>query len=111
MPGFRSLRIVPFDPQFHWETSFVACADRINRPHEDYPRYRANTATALSYHHLKLWPGGSPWPNVMDLQSLHLDIFEGQKSSLWREQDMMVGLHKATPWWEVPLLMGKLVEI
>ena len=37
MLGFSPLRIVPFEPQFHWEPSFVACADRINRPHADSP--------------------------------------------------------------------------
>ena len=111
MPGFSPLRIVPFEPQFHWEPSFVACADHINRPHADSPRYRAHTATALLYHHLKLLPGGRPWPSALALQELHQTIFRHEKSSLWREQDVIVGLHKAPPWQQVEPLMQDLDAI
>ena len=111
MPGFSSFRIVPFEPQFHWENSMGECADRINRPHEDYPRYVAHTGQLLSCHHDRLWPGGSPWPDILNLQGIHQSIFRGEKSSLFREHDVIVGLHKPPPWREVPRLMGELCEI
>ena len=111
MPGFSSLRIVPFEPQFHWEPCLNACAHRINRPHEDYPRYVEHTANALACRQLRPWNGGNPWPSILDLQGIHLDIFRGEKSSLFREQDVIVGLHKPPPWQQVPRLMGELCEI
>ena len=112
MPGFSSLRIVPFEPQFHWEPCLNACADRINRPHEDYPRYVANTSGLLSRHWTKLWADKDRiWPNELDLQGLHLDIFHGEKPSTFREQDVLVGLHKPPPWQQVPRLMGELCAI
>ena len=112
MPGFSSFRIVPFEPQFHWERGLRACADRINRPHEDYPRYVGATARVLACHHSKLWAApGQAWPGIFDLQEIHQRIFQGEKSSLFREQDVIVGLHKPPSWREVPRLMGELVEI
>lgn len=112
MPGFSSLRIVPFEPRFHWEPSLGACADRINRPHEDYPRYVGQTARAIEVRRQKpAWPCGNIWPHALDLQGLHWDIFEGKISSLWRETEVMVGLHKAPPWQQVERLMGDLAEI
>lgn len=36
---FASLRIIPFNPTFTWVKTVGECADKINQPHEDYPKY------------------------------------------------------------------------
>lgn len=97
MPGFSSLRIVPFEPEFHWEPKLDACADRINRPHEDYPRYVDNTAAALAARLDKPWSENG-WPDSAALQQLHQDIFRGEKPSSWRRANVMVSLHRAPDW-------------
>lgn len=77
MPGFSSLRIVPFEPQFHWEPSLIACANRINQPHEDYPRYTGKAALALE-HRRKAPRPGLVWPDALVLQNLRQSIFQGE---------------------------------
>ena len=108
MPGFSSFRIVPFEPQFHWEPGFSAAADRINRPHEDYPKYVPSTAEALqTLSNGIYWPANG-WPSGADLLDLHGRIFQDDKPAQWREHDVMVGLHRPPNWAMVPRLMQEL---
>lgn len=111
MPGFSSMRIVPFEPEFHWEPDLRACADRINRPHEDYPRYVDNTAAALAARLRQPWPGPNGWPTGPELQKLHQAIFQDEKPGSWRQGNVMVGLHRAPHWQLVERYMDELHRI
>ena len=108
MPGFSSLRIVPFEPEFHWEPKLDACADRINRPHEDYPKFVSATATALAARLQRPWPGPNGWPDSPALQQLHRDIFRGEKPSTWHQANVMVGQHRAPDWQRVERYMNEI---
>ncbi len=50
LPAFGGLRIMPWEPSFHWEPTLESCANRINFPHEDYPERIPQTINA--YHWL-----------------------------------------------------------
>ena len=48
-PFFKSLRLNDWVPRFHWGDDVTACADAINRPHEDYPDRVADTERAIRH--------------------------------------------------------------
>ena len=111
MPGFSSLRIIPFEPQFHHSPDLETCADHINRPHrDDYPRYVNSTAAALTARLNHPWPDPG-WPDNASLLALHRAIFQGDKPSAWRTANVMVNMHKAPDWNLVPRYMDELQAI
>lgn len=111
MPGFSSLRVVPFEPNFAFQPDVPACADKINSFHlDDYPRYVPTTITALESRLRQPWPT-KRWPNIQELQELHQDIFQGAKPSEWRQGDVRVRLHRPPSYRLVDKYMAELYKL
>lgn len=108
MPGFTSIRIVPFEPDFDWQPDITACADKINSFHlDDYPKYVPATIAALEARLSQPWPANR-WPTGAELQDLHHAIFGADKPSQWREGNVKVGLHRPPSYELVPKYIDEL---
>ena len=69
MTYFDHLRAIPWSPTFTWVPTAHEAADRINRPHEDYPLRVSQTELALL--HVR---GQASVPNTTILE-VHRIIF------------------------------------
>lgn len=101
-PFFADLRHNSWQPRFHWEYTTGQTADRINLPHEDYPRRVGDTERALimamnrNQNHLQ--ERGRILPITLELlREVHCTIFpdHGQQAGQWRRLDVRVADHLA----------------
>ena len=102
MRHFEQLRTIPWEPRFHTLEDEALVADRINRPHEDYPRYVQPTLDAMRL--VKI----TGFPSEQKIQEIHMLIFHDDKPSQWRKANVGVGLHVAPQHQIVPKLMREL---
>lgn len=101
---FKHLRTTPFEPTFEWVDTVGECADRINRSHEDYPKYVVATERALSDTVI----GGNNITNRLIL-AVHSYIFRDKPfAGLFRRLDVRVGWHHPPHFTEIRAMMGKL---
>ena len=75
VPRFADLRQgEPWIPYFHHQPTLRACADRINRPHEDYPRQVNATVQAIRKT-LELHPAAITTGLILQVHSI---VFAGE---------------------------------
>ncbi len=103
LPAFQHLRVIPWDPEFHWTGIAGECADHINRPHEDYPRRVIDTVKAMIESDL------SDVPTAEDLLRIHETVFhDADHAGAWRDCWVRVVLHVPPEPDRIPALMEEL---
>ena len=102
---FKHLRAKGWHPTFTWVSSSAEAADKINLPHEDYPR--RVRATELEFERLAA-QGVQACTSCL-LWQIHLNVFGDRDfAGRWRTVRVRVGLHIPPPPEEVPGLMDQL---
>ena len=115
-PFFRSVRQNDWNPFFHWNTTIEACADRINQPHEDYPRRVPDTQKAIQYVlDLNQKANGartSTTPAITQdlIRQVHRIMFpdHGLRAGQWRQVPVKVASHIAPKWELMDNMMAEL---
>lgn len=116
-PFFADLRHNAWHPRFHWQHSTGEAADRINLPHEDYPRRVGDTERALimvmTRNQSHLQEHGRTLPITLDLvRDVHRAIFadHGRAAGEWRRLEVRVADHLAPSHQLLDRLMRQLEE-
>lgn len=113
-----------FSPKFTWSDSIDDVADKINRPHDDYP-LRVGKTKELIENYLKgdlnpkLGLGGVHKILEMDIKSMHSYLFGGhpvfnEKHILrgdYRKTDVMVGNFSPPPPLQIMYLMSMIAPV
>jgi hypothetical protein len=115
MLHFDMLRTIPWKPSFVWVSTIAEAADKINLPHEDYPKRADATVIQLlgmkQYFEMlrgKLDYDILPITNYL-LKTIHADVFQDTNfAGKWREYDVTVGMHRPPDYGMVVKLMGQL---
>lgn len=103
MTHFDHLRATPWNPTFTWIATAHEAADRINRPHEDYPLRVPQTEAALA--HLQ---AQTSIPNALVLE-VHRAIFGDQHfAGEWRKVHVIVGPHRPPRVEDIPEMIEDL---
>jgi hypothetical protein len=107
---FKHLRETEFNPTFEWVETSIEAAEKINLPHEDYPKYVRATEDVLlgSFWKLRKIP-------ALLLLRIHKEIFTDKPfAGKFRDVDVRVGEHRPSTWrlvGEQMLMLEKLYEI
>ena len=108
-PSFQSLRVLPWEPRFHWVDSLWEAAWAINLPHEDFPERVPATRQAIRGLLLG-YPVPHPITQEQWLQT-HRTIFgDTPHAGTWRDTSVMVALHVPPAPHLLPSLMRQLEQ-
>ena len=108
-PSFQTLRVLPWEPRFHWVGSLWEAAWAINLPHEDFPERVPDTRRAIRGLLL-----GYPVPHPITQEQLlqvHRTIFgDTPHAGTWRDNSVTVALHVPPAPHLLPSLMRQLEQ-
>ena len=110
-PFFKSARQNDWEPLFHWTGQVADCAERINRPHEDYPRRIPDTERAIQYvMDLNLREEGKIAITQELVREVHRLMFpdHGARAGQWRQLNVRVATHLAPKWELMDNMMAEL---
>lgn len=103
-----------FNPKFEWvnrpnvEDIFIEVADKINRPHEDYPRRIPATLRVIK----DLIVNRYDFFNSFDARQVHAHIFPNLSfSGKWRECNVLIGKETPPHFLQVPDLIENIFPI
>ena len=106
MSHFKDLRMVPWTPTFQWVSSVEEAAEKINLPHEDYPKRVVWTRNAITSM-LPTYPYSLT--ASASLLVLHRYIFaDTSHAGSWRKVAVRVGNHHPPHSDLLPSLMRQL---
>ncbi len=116
MPYFSSLRTIPWEPNFEWVDTIEEAADKINQPHEDYPKRVDNTVIQIervvsycSEYSEDTFLNERPPILSLLLKMIHYGIFHDTSfAGEFRTHDVTVGLHHPPDAEQLDKLMNQL---